>query len=73
METEELTKHIWEKKADELTVGESLKISAGVMVGVMAISIAIPLAVGGAVLAVEKINQKLKVRKFRKDMEHNAA
>lgn len=73
METAEVAEHIWNKKADELTVGESLKVSAGVMVGIMAISIAIPVAVGGAMLAVEKISQKLRVRKFRKEMEHNAA
>lgn len=67
------TKHIWNKKPDELTVGESLKISTGVMVGVTAISIIIPVAVLSAIAAFDKISDKFKMRKFAKDMDNTLA
>ena len=67
----ELTEHehIWDKKADELTVADNLKISAGVMV----VTMAIPVAVYGVIAAVNKVVTKVKVRKFAKDMNETLA
>lgn len=56
---------LFSKKADELTVGESLKISAGATVVVMVI----PVAVIGAIAGVESIAAKLKERKLAKANE----
>jgi hypothetical protein len=63
---------VWSKKADELTVAESLKVSGGVMLVVTAVSIAIPFAALGVIAAAEKISNKLKTRKFAKELNNRS-
>ena len=60
---------VFSKKADELTVGESVQVGVAVTAVVTAVSIAIPFAFLGVVAGVSKIKEKLQTRKAIKELE----
>lgn len=59
MDTEE-KKHLWNKKADELTVGDALKLNAAVL----GICLGGCVAVAGAAVVWEKASFKLRQMKL---------
>lgn len=60
------TVSVWNKKGDELTVAESLKISGAVMLVTMGITV----LVAATPVIWEKISQKRQARKDKKALEH---
>jgi hypothetical protein len=67
MEETELS--IWEKKADDLTVSDSLKIGVGITVVTAVAMVAVPLAIGGVMTLVEKIRKNHQTKKEVKTLE----
>lgn len=64
MDLEETTEKtsLMNKKPGDLTVNESLKLQAGII----AVLVAIPVAVGGAVVAVETVKTRVRAWKINR-------
>ena len=60
---------VWTKKPDDLTVGESLKVTGTVMVASMLVSAGIAAVAIGAPAAWEKFKDFRQARKFRKELD----
>jgi hypothetical protein len=56
------TVSIWKKKADELTVGESMKVGAVAMVITVVAPLAVLLAIGGGAHLYEKFKMRHAVK-----------
>lgn len=69
MELEETTEEtsLMNKKPDDLTVGESLKIQVGAAAVTLGLMVAIPVAIGAAFTGYEKLADRVRARKAARE------